>query len=1226
MAVITFDQALARIRKRANNEKNVNRKGSSVKKTQLGTEFENMIVHFFRNDNLYGGFKKVERWYDWCQEPDIGIDIVAEDFQGNLTGIQCKCWADDSSISENDFSNMFAVAEGKNIDNKILVFTGGHLTSNAQKVCERTKTKIVMQSDLRQSGIDWNINLRRATHIAPKSLRPHQREAVQKTVNGFKSKDRGKLIMACGTGKTLASLHIAEKTVGVGGLVLYLVPSLSLIPQTMREWADNRSIKHQYMVVCSDQHAGNDEQGSITEIPIRPSTSIVELKKQYMTRDKRKMCVIFSTYNSVKVASDAVSKKEPFDLILFDEAHKTTGAEGIKESYYTIAHRNPSDGKIGVPAKKRLYMTATPRVYTGKARNEAETVVYSMDDVNVYGDVFYSLSFSEAVKRKLLAEYKIIMREIDQGNLYGELVQAAKKDGKDVTDYGDIDMGYMAKIAGVCKGITHPDGVDNPPRPLQRVMVFHNTIAKSKMFAGHGLNQDQDKKSIPIDKTTKWNLAFDNIAGRLMETSSVLAGKKMRTRHVDGSTNSRNRGERIDWLRKSDKKPDETRILSNARCLQEGIDVPALDAVAFMEPRRSPIDIIQSIGRVMRRADGKEHGYVIIPIPVLKGDDPNYVLNKNKRYEQISRIVRAILAHDDSLQRMLNTYHLSKSPKSGGRLDEDDLPEWFQEWINKIIGEGISNELLDEVKTVILGMGDPSYYRDMGIRLGEQAVIIEEKLKRQIEFEPKSATIIKRLHSNLQHVVGSTITMNDAIKALSQHAVMRRIFDALFPENRNPIAKAMESVISKMKVSGHLKELEAFYIGAQADIEHIKSPEQKQEFIKTIYDSFFLGADRKSATKHGIVYTPIEVVDFIINSVQHILKTEFNKSFNDGMVKILDPFTGTGSFIARLLESGLIHQKSLHSKYKSDIYANEIMLPAYYVADSNIEASYQKSRNGHKYVQFDGITYMDTFDQHPLYRTDAMLRKKQASLNDPDLKEAQTRTRRQGMERVNVIIGNPPYSAGQRDANQDNKNTKHDLIEQRIKNTYIKMAPKGNKVSLYNSYIKAIRWASDRIGESGVIGFITPSSYLTGNAEAGIRACLQDDFTDIWILDLLGAKGVPGHGRNIFEYKGTSVGGTTSGVAITILVKNPDKQKCTIQYAKLHETDYSGEAKRTRVNTLGSVNGISDWQTLIPDRNHDWLNQRGDAGEQFQKYMPMGSKEGKKSNTGVVFGTYSRWP
>ena len=1208
--VVTFDEALAKIRAETDDAVDINRKGSTVRKTARGAAFEKLMLDYFKRDSIYSDeFTDIKLWYDWYHEPDTGIDIVARDKRGNLVGIQCKCWADDSSIDLKGISTMFTVKDRKKMDRLILVYTGGTLTTHAQKTCEESKVAVLMQSDLRKSSFDWS---RKRVKPKPKPLYDHQKEAIRKAVAGLKNADRGKLIMACGTGKTLTALHIAERTVGKGGLVLYLVPSLSLIPQAMREWADHRTIPHQYMAVCSDSSAGSDEQGSITEIPIQPSTNVQDIKNELARmKENGGMRVVFSTYNSVAKASEALREHDGtgrFDLILFDEAHRTTGAEGIKESYYLEAHNDPVPGRRGgVPAGKRLYMTATPRVYAGKGKSDATDkglAVYSMDDAEKYGEVFYSLPFSEAVDKELLSPYRIVIREVDQGDLYGEFIRAVRDKDDDIKDYGDIDLGYMAKIGGICKAITYPDGDDMPPRPLQRVMVFHNTIKKSRIFAGHGMNMDKAKKPLRLDATTQKMLSFDTVADRLLGTDRELAGYKTLTRHVDGSTNSKNRGERIDWLRASSSEPNEIRILSNARCLQEGVDVPALDAVAFMEPRNSPIDIIQSIGRVMRQSDGKDAGYVIVPIPILKGDDPDYVLKKNRRYEQVNRILRAILAHDDELQRMLNMAALRRTTRSGSHASPDpqEIPQSLKEWLGRTIGEGTSDELLVEIRNVILNLGDKSYHANMGERLGEQAVLIETILKQRMENEPETASAINGLHADLQHIVGATLTPEQTVRSLAQHAVMSRVFDVMFPDNRNPVAAAFDRVLERLRVRDQLKEFEAFYLGIRADIERFTEPDAKQDFLRALYDSFFRGADRKAATKHGIVHTPVEIVNFILDSVRHVLNGEFGRSFDDRTVKVLDPFTGTGIFISQLLERGMISSGVLRDKYLHDIYVSEIMLPAFYVAMSNIEASYQKVAG--EYVPFDGIAYMDTFAQHPSYRLDPRFREEQARLGDPGLKEAKDRTKRQGMESINVVVGNPPYSVVQKKADDGNPITKHPEIESRIKQTYITRSLVKNTKWLYNSYIKALRWASDRIGEFGVIGFIMPSAWITGNAESGIRACLYGEFTDVYCLDLLGQKGISGHGRNIFEYRGLSEGGTTVSTAIVILVKNPSKKEHTIHYASLSKTQYEGEQKRDKVKELGDILNVS-WDTKRPDAYHDWLNQRGELGMEWDGMAPM---------------------
>ena len=1236
---MTLDQFLVKIRLDAGWSKEGD--DYDFKSTKLGFDFEKAMVEFFKHYNWYGsGLTEIKRWHDMYQETDTGIDIVAKDRNGELVGIQCKCWGDNQTLSLQKLGTMFVTAKAKKIDKLIVVFTGESLTEHAQTRCEESGVQVIMRSDLSQYKFNWNTAVKKQRH-EPLSLKPHQSEAVSKTVTKFKDADRGQLIMACGTGKTLTSLHIAEKTAGLGGLVLYLVPSISLIPQAMREWAENRSMPHRYIAVCSDKTAGNDEEGSITEIPITPSTNVKDLQKEYARLDRKNtMSVVFSTYNSVAVASEALLKHDKnamFDLILFDEAHKTTGVEKITESYYQLAHNNPVSGKDGVPAKKRLYMTATPRVYKRKPtakkmkngrRVESELKVYSMDSTSTYGNEFYRLGFLDAVNRGLLSEYKIIMRKVDKGDIYGKFIESGQDTrDKDDKDYGDLDLDYMAKLGGILKAITYPD--DSPgalPKPLQRVMVFHNQIKKSKIFAAHGLNQDVDKKPLKVDKTTRKGLSFDNLSKRLLATDSKLAGYVTHTRHVDGTTNSRNRGERIDWLRKSDTKPTEIRILSNARCLQEGVDVPALDAVAFMDPKKSPIDIIQSIGRVMRKGNGKSTGYIIIPIPVLEGDNPKSVLDRNKKYEQVNGIIQAILAHDDYLRAILNNQMLSHSSSSKKRkpADVQEITPQLQEWLEQTIVGDIDDELLEEIKIILLELGDASYYKRVGEELGEQSVVIEEMLRQRIKKQPETAKIIDTLYKNLQVVVGSTMTQQDAVKALAQHAVMDRVFVELFPDYQNPIAAALNTVLDKLKVRSQLKSLEKYYLKIKHDIEQFKEPDAKQEFIRIIYDSFFRGADSKAADKHGIVYTPIEIVDFIINSVQHVLKTEFGKSFDDRCVKVHDPFTGTGIFISRLLESGMISGEQMYAKYKNDIYASEIMLPAYYVAMANISSSYQKMKNGGskgrgKPAQFEDVLLMDTFDQHPHYRLDARFRQKQIQLADSDLEEAHARKRKQGMDSIDVIMTNPPYSGGQKTANEDNKNVSHPELERRIETTYIKNAPKGNVRGLYNSYIKAFRWASDRIDDSGIIGIITPSAYIMGISEGGIRACLKEEFTDVYCFDLRG------NVKNVEKWReeGGKIFGSnaTVGTAILILVKNQNKSKHQIYYKNIGNY-LTREEKLKIIEKSTSIENI-DWQKITPDIYNDWINQRGAKDKSWRKLLPIGSKKDKGKSPKTLFNTFS---
>ena len=1180
--MVTFDEILDKIRCETEGAENTR---------ERGTRFELLMKRFFETDSIWKNqFKKVQMWKDYSGidgDIDKGIDLVGTHHDGSECAIQCKCWNDGATLNYKDVATTYADMAGRvKMTRAVIVFTGQTIGSNASKHFHKTGTTVLMKDQLRESPIDWSEDDLKYKPEAKKPM-PHQVAAINDVLEKFKQYDRGQLIMACGTGKTLVSLRIGERMVGAGGLVLYAVPSIYLIPQAMREWSDNRSIEHQYMAVCSDSTADRDAQGSITEVPVEPSTSVDKLKNGLLHRRKDAMCVIFSTYNSLPVVKEAVEGQ--FDMIFFDEAHKTAGS---RDSYYTMGH---SDDNI--TASKRLYMTATPRTYSEVAKRKNANV-NSMDDEDVFGPVFHKLRFSEARDMGILVPFKITMAEVSEGQLY-EDIKAAGEESPDA-------LNDLTKMYGAWQGINYPDGKDNPPKLLQRVIVFHNTVNKSKIFAGK--------------KESK--LAFGQLVEKSKNVYTDMTGN-VEIEHIDAKTRSSSRGMALDWLRKSNDKPDTCRVLTNARCLQEGVDIPALDGIIFMEPRRSGIDIIQSIGRVMRKPKGfdKEAGYVILPIPVPAGEGAKEAFENARRYGPVRDVLKAIVAHDDELMALINQTNLAQNV---GQTNW--IPEALEEALAKMLAVN-PGSVPEYVKSIVLDLRDDSYYMRHGIKLGRVAKRIEMMIRAKIDHEQDISKRIDVLHEDLKGVVGETLTKTDVIKTLAQHLVLYRVFNMLFPDGfNNPISYAMESAMSGLNLDAELEEFKEFYAEVEYDIRLIKTPEERQEFIKKIYDSFLRGADRESATKHGVVYTPIEIVDFIIHSIDHVLKTEFNTSFADpnASIKILDPFTGAGTFIARLLESGIIPHDKLYENYKRNIYANELMLIAYYVASVNIEATYQSLMHSHRYVPFSGISLIDTFDQDPQYRVGMEHRGTIRKFGET-FKEAHERVKSQKWAHLHVIIGNPPYSGGQDIADKKNPNVKHSVLEKSISDTYIKAAPVGNTKWLYNSYIKAFRWASDRIGKSGIIGFVTPSAFITGNVEAGIRACFSEEFTDVWCFDLLGQRGRSGHGRNVFEYKGVSEGGTTQGIAISILVKNPAKQGCTVHYAKLREVDYSGKDKRNHVKDLGSIVGIYDWKPRIPNKYHDWIDQRGREEEEFMKYMQMGieKKDRKKKTQPSLFGTFS---
>src|SRR5690554_4642842 len=462
---------------------------------------------------------------------------------------------------------------------------------------------------------------------------------------------------------------------------------------------------------------------------------------------------------------------------------------------------------------------------------------------------------------------------------------------------------------------------------------------------------------------------------------------------------------------------------------------------------------------------------------------------------------------------------------------------------------------------------------------------------------------------------------------LAQHLITKPVFDALFESYKftehNPMSKAMQAVVTALEAHHIDKEadtLQSFYQSVQMRAEGIESAEGKQRIIVELYDKFFRKAFPRMADRLGIVYTPVEVVDFIIHSVEDVMRKEFNSSLADENVHIIDPFTGTGTFITRLLQSGIIPADKLPYKFKNEIHANEIVLLAYYIAAINIEATYHGILSGNvtgkededditdvPYVPFEGICLTDTFQ---MYESEDLV--------DQLLEENSERRKRQKSLDIRVIIGNPPYSAGQSSANDNNANVAYPELDERIRTTYADRSVATNKNALYDSYIRAIRWASDRIGEQGVIGFVTNGGFLEANTADGLRKCLAEEFSSIHVFHLRGNQRTSGElsrreGGKIFD------SGSRAPIAISILVKNPE----ATEHGRILFHDIGDYLNRTEklemIASYKSLAGIPSWQTIVPDQHGDWLNQRDDS---FGEHIVVGSK-GKDAESLVLFDNYS---
>jgi predicted helicase len=1181
----------------------------------MGTKFEQLMKSYFELDPIYKDkFKKVSMWSDWeyAEGGDNGIDLVAEGTDGEFTAIQCKFYSPDTQVMKKNIDSFFTESgktfqvnkKKRTFTGKIIVCTSDNWSKEAEDAVK--KQAIIPQrirvQDLDSSPIDWSkFSLEKPDKLVlkdKKKLRKHQQEAINDVLKGFKTHDRGKLIMACGTGKTYTALKLVETSVPKNGIVLFLVPSISLMSQTLREWTAESENSFHAFAVCSDKKIGKDNEDSDRhDLAIPATTDTASLIKGLeATKSDKKLTVIFSTYQSIDVVSQAQKKGLPeFDIIICDEAHRTTGATlaDKEDSTFVTVHDQKK-----IKAKKRLYMTATPRIFGDAVKSKAKEAgaeLFSMDDEAKYGPEFHRLGFGKAVSEQLLTDYKVLVLAVD------ERIINSKFQRKFANEEGEIPLEDIARIIGCWNGLSKKflgeEAAVEDGLPMKRAVAFASTIPYSKRIAN----------------------VFQGVVKEYIAKNNAKGALNCELEHVDGTFNVLLRNKRLDWLK--EEAPDNTcRILTNARCLSEGVDVPALDAVLFLNPRKSMVDVVQSVGRIMRRAEGKKYGYVILPIGIPAGTPPEESLKDNKKYEIVWQVLQALRAHDDRFDAEINKLDLNNGKSSkiqiigvgGGDGTGGDtvntptqipfnMPE-IEDWKDAIYAK------------IVLKCGSRPYWENWAADVAKIAEKHTDHIKKLLASkEPKSTKAFDKFLKGIQKNINPSISAEEAIEMLSQHLITKPVFDALFEHypftEKNPVSQSMQAVL-KFLEAGSFKEdaakLKSFYDSVRMRVKGIDNAEGRQRIIVELYDRFFKVAFPKMSERLGIVYTPVEVVDFIINSVEAVLKDEFGQSLSDKNVHILDPFTGTGTFIVRLLQSGIIKPEDLKRKFKSELHANEIVLLAYYIAAINIEETYHGITGG-EYTPFDGVVLTDTFQ---LSEDEAQ------GTFESALPENSERVERQKRAPIQVIISNPPYSAGQRDANDNNQNLEYPKLDMRIRDTYARESSATLKNSLYDSYIRGIRWATDRLGEYGVIGFVTNGGFIDSNAADGLRKAIGKEFSRIYCFNLRGNARTQGEDRR--KEKGNVFGeGTRTPVAITLLIKRKDQSSpCEIKYHDIG--DYlSREEKLKIIHDFGSIKNIK-WEAITPNQEGDWINQRS---VEYENYTSVGDK---KNGDDSIFEIYSR--
>jgi predicted helicase len=1190
----------------------------------LGDKFERLIANYLITDPQYKNlYSDVWLWSEWQDRSgaDVGIDLVAKERDtGDYCAIQCKFYDPDHTLQKSDIDSFFtasgknfATREGeKSFSSRLIVSTTNKWSKHAEEALKDQQIPVnrLRVQDLADSPIDWSqfsLSHPQDIKLKPKKqIRPHQQTALEKVEAGFKLADRGKLIMACGTGKTFTALKIVEHLTPVQGFVLFLVPSLSLLSQTLREWTAEASSGLHSLAVCSDKKVGrkaaDDEDISIHDLAFPATTNAHDLSKQIsVAKDKR--TVIFSTYQSIQVISESQKQGLPeFDLIICDEAHRTTGVTLVTddESHFVKVHNQDF-----IKAKKRLYMTATPRIFNDGTKTQAEendAVLCSMDDESIYGKELHRLGFSEAVSNGLLSDYKVMVLAVDEKYV-------SKTFQSQIADVdNEITLEDAAKITGCWNGLskrmaTDADGneLDQDIAPMRRAVAFSGKIKDSEKI------------------TRLFSKIIEEYRQTHADDENLL---RCEVDHVDGKHNVLERNKKLDWL-KADTDSNVCRILSNARCLSEGVDVPALDAVLFLNPRNSVVDVVQSVGRVMRKAEGKKYGYIILPIGIPADMKPEEALKDNKKYKVVWQVLQALRAHDDRFNATINKIELNKTRPAEiqviGVTGGDGETSQGEETSKKPIQTTLQFPHIDEWRDaiyarIVVKCGDRRYWESWAkdiATIAERHITRINALLESHQDHHKEA--FAKFLSGLQAHLNPSISQADAVEMLAQHLITKPVFDALFEGYaftlNNPVSVAMQTMLDALEEQAFDKEtqtLEKFYNSVKERAKGIDNAAGKQKIIIELYDKFFKTAFPRMAERLGIVYTPVEVVDFIIHSADDALRQEFGVGLTDENVHILDPFTGTGTFMVRLLQSSLIKAEDLARKYEKELHANEIILLAYYIAAINIEETYHDLKGG-EYSPFQGIVLTDTFQ----------LAEGANALDNLMSVENGERANRQKANDIRVIIGNPPYSVGQESANDNNQNLKYEQLDNRIRNTYAEHSTGVNKNSLYDSYIRAVRWASDRIKDKGIVCYVSNGSFIDSNAMDGLRKCLIDEHTKIYCFNLRGNARTSGEQRRM--EKGNVFGeGTRTPVAITLLIKNPAHQgDCELFYHDIG--DYlDREEKLKIIGEFKSINGVT-WQKLIPNDNHDWINQRN---AEFENFVLIGNKDNEITEK-TIFDNHS---
>ncbi len=1172
----------------------------------LGKQLEEATIHYL---SVVWGADVVD-WYTYAKQnglsgQDTGIDLVAHK-NGEAYAVQCKNW--ERTVGINDLLSFLHRAKKEGFKKVIIV---------ADKISTRVEEEIkdfdldvvfIKAADVKQCA-----NGHEEPAIVKQKLSPlpHQQRAIEAVLKGFEKYDRGKLIMPPGTGKTYTSIRIAEELVGDKGWILFLAPSIALLDQTIREY----HLKSEYQVnayaVVSDDKVGrvngkkkteiDDDENNIIDttnwhklsLLSYPATTTANELIKNLRFERNKLNVIFSTYQSLDVLIEAHDLGLPeFELVICDEAHRTAGVrrKGAEESVFKKVHYNDY-----IKAKKRLYMTATPKIVEVKDSKEAEEVaaIYNMNDPELFGPTFFEYTFVQATNDGVILPYTLLLLFVDRRKK--KLLQ------KEFQEYLKQERALNVDYATKLKALED--------------FILGNAV---------------DEKDRPIRVKPKCGIIFTNRVKRAKEISQeykkvINASSKISIEYIEGLMSAYDKARLIKWL--GEGKEDDVRILANAKVLTEGIDVPALSFITFFDPKSSVVDVVQAVGRAVRKAPGKKRGYVILPI--LVNDDSEETKEKidKSTFKIIWQVISALQSMDETLVAKMRALFIDPK-KEKTKETFEPLPE------SKV--EEIEGSKENEIKLGILGGGSlelqeirnfivpkivkvfrlaHEFIADWTAETTKLAKEIKNLLENEIQ-NPNSPvkTKVNELREKLKAMYGYehfTIEDKKLVAIITQYIIAKPILDALFFDKKSEVEKILDSLFEEFKhfVENNSERLQYFYQKATSKAKAIVNNDERQEFIRLLFTNFFNNVFKDVAKESGIAYTPIEVVNFAVYMTNELAKKHLGRTLGDEDVHIVDPFAGTGSFIASVID--MITPEEARAKVeRGEIRAADIELLPYLILLKNIQDTLERKMDDPPL--FDDALWTDS-----LY----FLSEEKAGLLDINpLKE---HAQKHKQKPIHIVVTNPPWRGHIEDAETESKIRVPKNIYRRIKETYVKYARDfavRNITTYTDPYIQTLRILTDKVG-NGIVTMVVSNSFLTSKNGVGIRVSLQKEYDYIYIYDLKGNINMSIRNSELRKVEGENVFGsqTRLGVCVIFLVKNSKNRNknAQIYYGSISDGLSRKEKLNKLKNILGNVDDYVLWNPVITDERYDWI-KKGDI--RFHKYMELRSSLFKSFSNGFNTG------